>query len=145
MIDTLVYGALTKPNLESALKDNAGWRVYPVKALGNDGIPAQPAFPFVQYGDGGSNANTAVRGTRKSLTATYDVFVYDHPGSYQRIKTIHDLIQENLELVVGLVTPKGWRITDLVFQGYGGDGYDPVNQQASKRATYRVVFSAARQ
>lgn len=145
MIDTLIYGALTNINLEAQLKDDDGWRVYPVKSLGNGSIPATPDFPFVQYGDGGTNANAAVRETRKSQTSQYDVFVYDRPGSYQRIKTIHDLIQENLELVVGLVTPAGWRITDVVFQGYGGDGYDPVNQQASKRATYRVVFSAARQ
>jgi hypothetical protein len=145
MIDSLIYGALTAANLAPHLSSGGAWRVYPLRSLGSNGIPASPAYPYVQYGDGGTAVNAAVRETRKSVTSTYDVYVYDEPGSYKRIKDIHDLIQDNLGLVIGLVTATGWTITDLQFQSYGGDGFDPVNQQFSKRASYRVVSSTARQ
>lgn len=145
MINGLIYTALTADNLSPYLRENSNgkWRVFPLKALGAPGIPANPSFPFVQYGSGGDAANTLVREVRKSLSSIYDVFVYDAPGSYKRIHTIHDIIQDNLGGVIGEVSNDGWSVTDIVFRGYGGDGFDPISQQFSKRASYAIVSSTA--
>ena len=143
MIDTLVYSALTQPNLETYLKDANGFRVYPNGSLGSAGIPAAPERAYVQHGEQGQNRVRITRDVRKTLSLYWDVFVYDDPGSFRRIKDIIDLASENMEGLIGQTTTSGWRVTDLVFTNTGGDGYDPINVLNTKRASFLVVTSKA--
>jgi hypothetical protein len=142
VIDTVVYQALIQDNLAAWLKDrNNHWRVYPAKSLGHNGVPALPDYPYVQYGDGGQFRNLPVRDTRDSRFFTYNVWVYDEAGSFVRIKSILEVIINNVEGINGLTATTGWRVTESLMQSLGEDGYDPVNQQASKRAGFRILAS----
>lgn len=142
MIDRLVYQALTNASLANYLQnDDLTWRVYPSGSLGHNGIPARPDYPFVQYRESGFNRVQLIRETRRTMVGIYDIWVYDSPGSYVRIKEVLPIVIENLEGIVGGSLPSGWRCTEMLNTNGSEDSYDPITQENSKRVTFRSVVS----
>lgn len=142
MIDVLVYRALTADNLAPYFRgDDGSWRVYPSGALGFRGIPARPEYLFCQYKDSGFNRFQNIRETRRILAGMYDVWVYDEPGSYSRIKEVMPLVIENLEGIAGQVLPSGWGCTEMLNTNGSGDNFDPITEENSNRVTFRSIVS----
>jgi hypothetical protein len=141
MIDSMVYSAMTDASLAQYLSHNGVWRVYPRGSLGSAGIPASPRRPYAQYGENNANQVRAVREGKKIFSGFYDLYVYDDPGSYTRIKAIHQIMMDTMVALTDQVAGDGTRIIDMVFNNFGPDGYDTVNQQSAKVATYQCVVS----
>jgi hypothetical protein len=143
LIDTLIYAVLTKAsNLASHLRTGSStWRVYPTGSLGYGGVPATPDRPYAQHGQSSNRLNLTVRNTRDSRSLLWDVFVYDNPGSFTRIRDIHEIIQDNMFDMEGQVSSDLWRVTDQRLWNMGHDVFDPVSRLNSVRATYLIVAS----
>jgi len=140
MIDASVYQKLTDESMADYYQShNGSWRVYPRGSLGSSGIPASPEKPYVMYGNNNANQFQAVRESGVILNSYYDIYVYDEPGSYQRIKDIHLNLITLLQSLKETATSDGVYIMEFVFNNLGPDGYDTVNKQAAKVASYKTV------
>lgn len=121
------------------LHDEIKMRSYVRGTLGTGDIPAEPDFPYVMYGFEQSLAVKAIRETADAEVYPGQIYVYDKPGSYVRIKRIHRMIKQTLLELVATSDADGTFCYDLTYEGRSGEQYDPVKKQAVMVATYRVV------
>ena len=135
----LISSRIKDPD-NAPLRAEVAMRVYPRGSLGIGEVPAAPTYPYVMYAMGESVAVTAVRDTAQAEVQPWEIYVYDKPGSYVRIKRIHRLARETLLELGGASDPAdGTFCVDITYERRGREQYDQVTKSALMTAEYRVV------
>lgn len=127
--------------LMATLDGTPGWeaiegRMYPRGSLGIGGNPPDPNVPYGMYALGFADSHPEVRETRKTVTQSLRIYIYDRKGSYTRIDDIHRLVRETLETTSGSEAG-GWRCTNIEFTSLGEETTDGSNNL--RIATYRLT------
>lgn len=110
-------------------------RIYQLGALGIADIPASPAKPFISTRQLPSARYREVRETSRAERQTWQIYVYDEPGSLLRIDELMHQIEDVVETLDGMQSPSGaWCFEALwvgVSQDFRDENYDAVARFAT--------------
>lgn len=99
------------------LQDILDRRIYGAGVLGTNGIPPNPAKPYIQYNELQSFSFREVRETSNAKNRFFQIFVYDDRGSYTRINNALNIVDEALKGLVGQRSPTGILCLDSFISG----------------------------
>lgn len=116
-------------------------RVYQSSSLGIGDIPEKPKLPYILYTELPSFPYREVRETSNASLRTFQIYIYDEPGSFLRIEDLLELVRETLIGLAGVVSPSGARCTDVDWRGYSEDFTDTVRNEIFRFATFNFTSS----
>lgn len=115
-------------------------RFYARGTLGRNGVPAQPATPYAMYGEGGTDPARVVNDSSPDTGSTiFTLYVYDEPGSFERIKDINQELRRVITSLSGTTTEEGMIVTEARWTSTSGDQYDAVSKLNVKHQTFLLV------
>lgn len=129
---TVTHDADYATNLPGGLVPRGG--------LGRDGVAADPAYPFAQYGFDTSPSSPDTRETSPgTVLGVARLYVYDAPGSWRRIREVHAWLRTLLVAMSGSTVDDDTFVTDVRWMGYGPEMYDKVMNRNVVISTFRMV------
>lgn len=128
--------------LSAALVDTAvGDRIYQRSAAGVGAVPANPQKPFVIYGEGVTDPYEEVSETSDAERIPYQVYFYDHMGSYIQIGKLARTIEPAIKALVGQYSPSGALCLGVSWGGISQDFVDPDYEASVRFASFTVTGS----
>lgn len=114
-------------------------RAWQSGALGHEGVPAKPDWPFSLFREINVSPYPEVQETSRCSRHDYLVYIYDDRGSYKRIDDLLRRARDTLKGKVQTAAPSGIICMGVEWFGTSGDLVDKELNSNTKYATIRIT------